>query len=283
MTRCFYFYLHPTMKKCFVFLSFIFACEASFSQGDLLITPRRIVFEGSERSKDINLANIGKDTATYQISFSQVRMKEEGSFETILTPDSGQLFADKNLRIFPRTVTLAPNESQVVKLQLVKKAELSEGEYRSHLYFRAVPNEKPLGSEVKPNDSTLSIKLIPVFGISIPAIIRIGETNAAATISDASVFVEQDTLVIFKATLNRTGNRSVYGDIAVDHISSFGKTTRVADIQGVSVYTPNLKRIVKIQLNRRAGADLSRGKFRITYSEQSPKNPILAQQELTLD
>lgn len=38
------------------------------AQGDLLITPRRVVFEGNKRSTDISLANIGKDTATYSIS-----------------------------------------------------------------------------------------------------------------------------------------------------------------------------------------------------------------------
>ena len=62
-----------------------------------------------------------------------------------MQPDSGQQFADKYLRFFPRRVTLAPNESQMVKLQMVKTNELQPGEYRSHLYFRAVPKEQPLG------------------------------------------------------------------------------------------------------------------------------------------
>jgi hypothetical protein len=271
------------MKLFSITLALLLVCSQLFPQGDLLITPRRIVFDANDRSKDINLANTGQDSATYQISFTQVRMKTDGSFENIVTPDSGQLFADKNLRIFPRTVTLAPNETQVVKLQLVKKADLPDGEYRSHIYFRAIPNDKPLGSETKSNDSTLSVRLIPVFGISIPAIIRKGETNAAVEISDASVYVEQDTSVFLKATLNRTGNRSVYGDLAVDHTSSYGKTVRVAEIHGVAVYTPNPTRVVKILLKHDAGADLSSGKLMLTYTEQSPKNMVLAHQELGLD
>lgn len=55
----------------------------SNAQGDLLITPRRVVFDGSTRSIDLNLANTGKDTATFSISLVQIRMTEEGSFETI--------------------------------------------------------------------------------------------------------------------------------------------------------------------------------------------------------
>ena len=39
------------------------------AQGDLLVTPRRVVLDGRDRSMDLSLANIGKDTATYTISF----------------------------------------------------------------------------------------------------------------------------------------------------------------------------------------------------------------------
>ena len=101
------------------------------AQGNLLVTPRRVVFEGTKRSVDLNLANIGQDTATYAISLIQIRMKEDGSFETISTPDPGQNFADQNLRFFPRSVTLPPNEAQVVKVQLLRTNQLTPGEYRS--------------------------------------------------------------------------------------------------------------------------------------------------------
>ena len=130
----------------FLFLTFLFSSKAS-AQGNLLIMPKRVVFEGSKRSEDLSLANIGKDTATYVISFVQFRMKDDGSFEKITDPDSAQNFSDKYLRFFPRTVTLAPNESQTVKVQVTKKDELKPGEYRSHLYFRAIPKQPPLGEK----------------------------------------------------------------------------------------------------------------------------------------
>ena len=50
---------------------------------------------------------------------------------------------------------------------------MSPGEYRSHLYFRAIPAEKPLGEkEVLKDTTSISIKLVPVFGITVPVIIR---------------------------------------------------------------------------------------------------------------
>jgi len=96
---------------CFIGLisfTFLFPINTS-AQGNLLVTPRRAVFEGTKRSVDLNLANVGQDTATFAISLVQIRMKEDGGFETITTPDPGQNFADQNLRFFPRSVTLPPN------------------------------------------------------------------------------------------------------------------------------------------------------------------------------
>ena len=86
----------------FAAMTFLTIFPAGLSaQGDLLITPRRVVFEGSKRSMDLNLANTGKDTATYAISLVQIRMLEDGGFETITSPDPGQQFADRYLRFFP--------------------------------------------------------------------------------------------------------------------------------------------------------------------------------------
>ena len=252
-------------------------------QGNLLVNPKRVLFEGSKRSEEINLANIGKDTATFIISFNQIRMNEDGSFENILQPDSGQQFADKNLRIFPRTVTLSPNESQVVKLQLIKSNELAPGEYRSHLYFRALPDNKPLGDSSKiKNDTAVAVKITPIFGITIPAIIRVGENNTSVNMSDVSFGIYQDTIPMMDVTFNRNGAMSVYGDIAVDHISNYGKVTRVATAKGVAVYTPTAKRKMKIKLNGNAGADLGGGRLRVKYTDQSFKQNILAQQEIDI-
>lgn len=60
------------------------------AQGNLLVTPRRVVFDGSRRVMELNLANTGQDTARYNISFVQYRMTEDGDFEEITEPDPGQ-------------------------------------------------------------------------------------------------------------------------------------------------------------------------------------------------
>jgi hypothetical protein len=252
---------------------FLLISADGHAQGNLLVTPKRLVFDGSKRSEEINLANVGSDSATYAISFIQIRMKKDGSFEKITEPDSAQNFADKYLRYFPRTVTLGPNEAQTVKVQLLRTNELNPGEYRSHLYLRAVPNQKPLGEEDKRNDTSIQVKLVPIFGISIPTIIRIGESNSKVSLTNLS-FQNNDTVPTLKWQFNRSGNMSVYGDVSVNHVSPGGKITPVGVVKGVAVYMPTAVRNFQLSLNKKAGVDFTSGKLQLVYSDQSLKTKL---------
>lgn len=254
------------------------------AQGNLLITPRRVVFEGNKRSFDLNLANIGQDTATYAISIVQIRMKEDGGFESITEPDPDQRFADKYIRFFPRTVTLGPAEAQLVKIQLIRSNELQPGEYRSHFYFRSVPKIKPLEEKETVKDTTtISVRLTPIFGITIPVIIRVGESTSRVSLSDLTFESVNDTVPRIGMVFNRTGNMSFFGDIAVDHISPQGKVTRVGIANGVAVYTPNTIRQFKFNLNKVPGVDFRSGTLRVIYSAPTDVKPLrYAEAELTL-
>lgn len=254
------------------------------AQGSLLIMPGRAVFEGSKKTIELNLANNGTDTARYNISMIQFRMKDDGSFEEITQPDPGQNFSDKYIRFFPRIVTLAPKEGQVVKIQLIKTNQLATGEYRSHMYFRAVPIQKPLGEKEVPQDtSAISVRLIPIFGITIPVIIRIGESTAKVSLSDLSFEMVSDTIPRLMMTFNRTGNMSVYGDLSVNYISLSGKVTQVGVVRGIAVYTPNALRRFQLNLNKVEGVDYHSGKLKIIYTAQTDvKSDRLAEGELPL-
>jgi len=262
----------------------IFFTPSLLAQGDLLVTPRRVVFSGSQRVVELNLANTGQDTAQYNVSIIQYRMTEEGAFEEITEPDPGQFFADKNLRFFPRIVTLAPNEAQTVKMQVINQDRLAPGEYRSHVYFRAVPKETALGFENQNQDTTsLSVRLIPIFGITIPVIIQVGESDTEVSLSDLSVEAVNDTTNRLHMTFNRTGNMSVYGDLRVIHIAPDGSETNVGTVNGIAVYTPNALRKFRFDLDRTKNVNYKSGKLRITYSAQSDVAPkTFATAELNL-
>ena len=282
--------MYPQTKKVSVkhsiLMVFLLVFTTSlFAQGDLLITPRRIVFEGNKRVEELNLSNTGGDTATYNVSFVQYRMNEDGTFQEITEPDPGQNFADKNLRFFPRSVTLAPGEAQTVRMQVINRERLAPGEYRSHVYFRAVPKEGALGMEAANADtSALSIRLIPIFGITIPIIIRAGENSTKVSLSDLAINQINDTTKVLSITFNRTGNMSAYGDIKVTHISPDGTNTPIGSVNGLAVYTPNTVRKFNYLLENNLPVSLSVGSIKVEYFSQNDRNPQkLAESTLKLN
>jgi len=255
----------------------------SSAQGDVQIYPKRILFDGSKRAQELSIANSGKDTARYSISVIQIRMKDDGSFETIEKPEEGQNFADKNFRFFPRTVVLAPNEAQTVKVQLLKFSELAAGEYRSHLYFRAEAEKKPLGEDSLVSNSSISVRIVPTYGISIPVIIRSGESTTEISVSNVRFGWQRDTIPVLNFDLNRTGNMSVYGDITVDYISPEGKETRICSVKGMSVYTPNTLRHFHMSLQKNPAVDLTKGSLHLVYTDLSGPVQKVAQQQILLN
>lgn len=270
---------------CMVFVFVGCLSLETFAQGDLLITPNRVIFEGRKVKEQLNLINIGKEVATYSVSFVQRRMNEDGGFESITVPDSGQMFADPYLRIYPRQVSLQPGEAQVIMLQVRREPDMKDGEYRSHLYFRSEKDYQPLGQEKSSKDTTtLSVQLIPIFGMSIPIIIRIGDVEANTSLSDLKLETDDkgDTYLAF--VLNRTGNISVYGNLIVDFIPEKGKHKQVGAIKGVAVYTNLNKRYVKIKLIDSDGVLSKNGKLRLRYTsrDETKKQKVYAESELEL-
>lgn len=274
------------IKRTFALLSslVLLALVSANAQGDLLLFPKRILFEGSQKSQTLNLANSGKDTVRYIISVVQVRMKKDGVFETISQPDSGQRFADKFFRFFPRSVVLAPNEAQSVKIQLINTNELEPGEYRSHIYFRAEADKKPLGEDKQDKAATaISVNLVAVYGISIPVIIRVGAPSLSMNLTAPALEWKDNMPPSLQVTFNRSGNVSAYGDVAVDYVSLTGKTTQIGIIKGMAVYTPNVERRLNLQLENKAGINYHQGKLRVTYTTQADAKSVkMAETELVL-
>ena len=274
------------MKRLFFLLTSALMCM-NFSlqaQGDLLITPLRVVFDGKTNKEELSLVNIGTDTAVYSVSFLQYNMTEEGQFEIIEKPMPGQMFANPFLRIFPRSITLAPHEGQVVRLQYRKAKDMADGEYRSHIYFRSEKNNKALGIEKTVKDSaTMGVQITPIYGISIPVIIREGKVDVKSGLTDIAI-EKQDTITVLKLTITRDGNISSYGDVSVDYIGKNGKSVNIGIVKGVPVYTTVNKRNIKIKLNNLSGLDLATGKLKVLFT--SPKDTpytVFAEKELILN
>lgn len=255
------------MKKTIIFLCFIYIIcphtAESSGVGELFVSPTRIVFEGRDRSEVVTLMNQGEDTTTYRISFKQLRQKKDGSYVDIDTPKPDEKFADKLIRYSPRQVVLKPGERQSVRLMVRKPRNLADGEYRSHMLFKTVP-PKSFGDDIeKADDDKVSIQLIPVYGITIPVMVRHGELLSKPSIQNITLSKDKKDLTF---NLNNNGNKSLYGDIFV----TFGDYV-VGSIKGIAVYTPNNTRNVKVPIRFPDGVKIgiASGTLEVVFKESS--------------
>jgi len=237
--------------------------------GDLLIAPTRIVLGGPKRTAEINLINIGDKPATYRISLIHQRMNVDGKLEEIETPAPGEQFADDLIRFTPRQVVLEPHVSQLVRVQLRLPAGLADGEYRSHLLFRAVPVSDVPTDSIAPTAANapkgVSIRITPIYGVSIPVIVRYGSTSATATIDELKVAIGENHTAVLSGRIGRTGNCSVYGDLVVAYAQKGGAFRPIGRMGGVAVYTPNAVRNFDVPLTLPDGVVLRDGTIRVSF------------------
>lgn len=244
----------------------------ALADASLMVSPTRVVFEGDKRSAVITLLNNGTESGTYRLFLVRYRMTPQGSFEEVKTPAPGERFADDLVRFTPKQVVLPPKMTQQVRIQLRKPAGLEDGEYRSHLVFRALPTV-PAAQAPDDKATGISIRLIPAIGVSIPLIVRQGKVSATAKLKDLA-FVPASRVagepsprpaqVSFR--LERQGNGSLYGDLVATFRPKGGAAVEVGRTNGVAVYAPNAARASTMSLA--SGAKLAGGSLRLVY--QSP-------------
>ncbi|MEE9434902.1 MAG: molecular chaperone [Sphingorhabdus sp.] len=240
-----------------------FALSApAHAAGDLLVAPTRIIFDG-RRGTEVILNNVGNEESTYRISLVLRRMDPNGKLVDVADEEANEKenAARGVIRYAPRRVTLPPNQPQAIRLGLRGVEQLPDGEYRAHLLFRAIPRA-PAATAESQAVSGLKIKLIPVYGVTIPVIIRKGRLNASASISNPRMIAEERGPVLV-LDMAREGTKSVYGEI---RITRQGEAKPALVARGIAVYPEIDARMVKIPLAPEQAAAL-KGPVTIGYYE----------------
>ena len=248
--------------------------------GSLLVAPTRVVFSGARRTAEISLINTGSRAATYRISLIRLRMNERGDVQEIEDGQPGERFADALVRFSPQQVTLEPRVGQTVRIALRKPADLETGEYRSHLLFRELPRADASGEESKPDG--VAIRLVPIFGVSIPVIVRHGPLTSLLLLENTRLVDSAPGEAMLQVTLKRQGDSSVCGNLEVAYLPDRGSRVEIGRIQGVAVYTPNLSRLIRIPLRGLEAGALGRGRLVVTFTATDSVSPLVALAEIAL-
>ena len=229
--------------------------------GDLLVAPTRLVLDG-RKGAEVILNNVGENTATYRISVEFRRMKEDGTLEDVATPSEREKQAEEMIVYAPRRVTLAPREPQVIRVAARPAAGLPDGEYRVHMLFRAIPPANPVDAPTSSQPKGISFALIPVYGVTIPVIVRLGNLQVKSTIENPQLETKGGQRSV-GLDLTRSGDRSTYGELRV---LKSGVKDPIAVQRAVAIYTEVGKRRVSVPLDGKFTGD-PHGPVTIQYVE----------------
>ena len=263
------------------------ALAAPLALADLSLYPTRIVLEKNQRAAQVELMNNGTAPETYRINLVNRRMGEMGEFIALEAPGPGDQFADPLLRYSPKQVTVQPGSSQTVRILVRKPADLAPGEYRSHLQFDRVADAAGATSVEQastPGDKGIGVVITALVGASIPVIVRQGDTQASATLSDLALLpAAGDAAPALSFVINRSGNRSLYGDLTVRFTPKGGQPVDLAKAGALAVYVPNALRRARMALQVPAGTTLAGGSLSLSYRERAEAGgKMMAEASLSL-
>jgi P pilus assembly chaperone PapD len=250
-----------TLAAMAAFGSILSAAPVS-AQGDLLVAPTRIILDG-RRGTEVILSNIGSEDATYRISLELRRMTASGQLVDVDPENANELeqAALSMIRYAPRRITLPPGQPQAIRIAARPGAELPDGEYRAHMSFRAIPKPRPVTADPEQTEG-ISIKLIPVYGITIPIIVRHGRLEATVAINDPKVVAGPDGPELHLA-MSRSGDSSTYGELRVVRP---GSSEPVFLARGIAIYSELDERKVHFRLSPEQAAAM-KGQLRFEYRE----------------
>ncbi len=239
-----------------------FSSPARAGIGDLLVAPTRIVLDG-RKGAEVVLNNIGEEPAVYRVSVEFRRMENDGSLDDVAEPTAADKTAEDMIVYAPRRVTLAPHEPQSIRIAARPPQGLPDGEYRIHLLFRAIPPANPVEKLAGDAEKGLRFQLTPVYGVTIPVIVRLGNLQATAGIANVQRATGRDGKPVVSVDLSRSGTRSTFGEVRV---LKPGVKDPVAVQKAVAVYTEINSRHVEVPVSPDFKGDLN-GPVTVQYIE----------------
>ncbi|MDB5714707.1 MAG: molecular chaperone, partial [Sphingomonadales bacterium] len=254
--------MHIFFQQSAVALAFITFAQPALAAGDLLVAPTRVILDGG-RGTEIILNNIGNEPATYRISLELRRMTVDGQLAEV--PSDAVSEREKStlsmITYAPRRVVLPPNQPQAIRIGARFAADLPDGEYRAHMLFRAIPDAR--AATMTEVHEGLSVSLTPIYGITIPIIVRKGVLKASAALSDVHI-THNAAGPALAFTLARSGDRSTYGRIKV---TKAGQVKPLYEARGIAVYAEVAQRTVSLPIQDPAAAAQMTGPVKLEYLE----------------
>ncbi len=254
----------------------------------VIIAPTRVVFSGRDRSQIVRLINKDSVARRFRISLIHISMDDKGTRVETTSPDRNQLLAQKMIRFAPRQITIPPEGWQTIRIMVRKPHDLADGEYRTHMKFAIIPDPEKKSrlnlNEPSNTPNTVGIKINIIMNVTIPLIVRQGQGGVKAT--PQSVILKKDEKSgrqIMEVELDRTGNQSLFADIAIFDDSAQDGSLKLGEIKGIAIYTPNTVQYVPIPVKLEDTTSLRGKNVRIeVYDREDKTMPLMVSKSLPM-
>lgn len=249
-------------------LSLLFlALTQSLAFANLQVFPLRADLTQRERTTSLTVRNRGDKTTTYQISSVFYQQDYEGQMSLNNSPPATERSVKDFLRFSPRRVTLAPGESQVVRLMIRPGADLAAGDYRAHIRFEPMDSE----GKTEPN-LVMRMQLEAKVAVNIPVIYRHGQVEGDVSLEKFSIQKDQKGELSFSVVMKKTGNIFATGVFMIYHQKDLKKAQAI--VRGVSSYRDERRFIFPLE-----DFSLKKGKYILKFLADEFDESSLAEVE----
>ena len=247
---------------------------ASGGGSDLMLTSRRLVLQGNQRSDEVSVINNGSKPHSYRVKVNYRDMDEKGAMTEREEAVAGERPWQDLIRFSPRQMVLAPGKSQVIRVAVKKPADLPEGEYRYYLTVQLLPDALEPVPASDPKDS-VRIQVQTVFGLAIPVIFRNGNLKARAGLEGLRfVAAEEGKAPSLGFRLTRQGQASIYGHLAATFTPAAGGAAEEVGVsKGVAVYADRGEIRLDLPLVSPTGRPFKAGKLHLQFTPDGARSP----------
>lgn len=213
-----------------IIFSIFFFPSLLFAQAQVF--PTHLTLTEEAPSSYLNLRNSSSENQTYKIELMFFKMHKDGSMKR--EPQAPNTLTDV-IKFSPKSISLAPNEKQVVRVMATSFDSLTDGEYYIHIHFLpSVNKSEEKDSEVKKSSS---FSLTAKIAVAVPIVVRKGTGTLAGEVKNLKASYDKQKNLDVSISLKNDSKFFLYGDLDLVAVTDKGDVP-LDKVIGLSSYLP---------------------------------------------
>lgn len=215
-------------------LLLLLLCGALPLKGQGIVFSEYRVILNAQQLFTLQVCNPTQIVRSYQLLLEDKKMNASGKIEDIPDSLAFEQSLKKQIRIFPKRITLQPGECQAVQIQLKNTTSLPKGEFRSYLHFLPLVTTAASQADTTKRYASAVPSIAMRIGAAIPILFRKDTRLESLAIDSVRLNKEDKKHPVLSLTIHREGSQSTYGKVLISGRMK-GKTVVVKELPGYAV------------------------------------------------